>query len=68
MATRRGLERLLEEAMGAGDVARGDAASLARAVEVTVAGSLLVWAMHEEGAAVDWVLREVDRVLSLPGV
>lgn len=64
VATRRGLETLLAEAMSRGDLAAGDAAALARAVEVTVAGSLLVWAMHEEGAAVDWVLREVDRVLS----
>ncbi len=35
----------------------------ARAVEVTLNGSLMTWAIHREGTAADWLLADLDRVL-----
>jgi AcrR family transcriptional regulator len=63
-ATRRELQRLLREAIAAGELdADADAAALARAIEVTVSGSLMTWAVHQEGSAVNWVRQDVEGVL-----
>jgi AcrR family transcriptional regulator len=51
-ATRQELNSLVEEAIAKGELKRGtDAGRLARTVEVTVGGSLLTWAFHQEGSA-----------------
>jgi AcrR family transcriptional regulator len=51
-ATRRELGVLLDTAVRRGELRRGtDVLALARAVEVTVGGSLLAWAFHQEGSA-----------------
>lgn len=66
-ATRRAIEKLLEEAVTTRELPRNvDPASLARAVEVTLNGSLMTWAIHREGTAADWLLADLDRVLGLP--
>ena len=63
-ATRRELQRLVREARDAGEL-RGplDVAAIARAVEVTIAGSLMSWAVHQEGTAAAWVRHDVDAAL-----
>jgi AcrR family transcriptional regulator len=63
-ATRRELQRLVRDAVGAGELESGvDAAALARIIEVTVSGSLMSWAVHQEGPAVSWVRQDLDAVL-----
>lgn len=63
-ATRRELQRLVEEAVIAGELRPDvDASVLARTIEVTVSGSLMTWAVYQEGAAVSWVREDLDAVL-----
>jgi AcrR family transcriptional regulator len=51
-ATRRELQRLVLEAIEAGELKpTADAAALARGVEVIVGGSLMAWALYQEGSA-----------------
>ena len=63
-ASRRELQRLLEDAAAAGEIDRHvDPAALARAIEVTVSGSLMSWAIHQEGTCRDWVRHDLDMLL-----
>jgi AcrR family transcriptional regulator len=63
-ATRRELQRLVREAAEAGELRQPlDAVALARAIEVTVTGSLMSWAVHQEGTAMAWVQQDVDATL-----
>jgi AcrR family transcriptional regulator len=64
-ATRREIARLLEAAIGAGEIRRDvDVRALARTVETIVGGSLMSWATYREGQAVDWIVRDLDAVLA----
>jgi AcrR family transcriptional regulator len=64
IATRRALRVLLDEAVTAGELAPGvDTAALARAVEVTIGGSLLSWAFYQDGTAAKWVRQDLDVLL-----
>lgn len=64
-ASRRELHRLITEAMAQGELGKAvDAAALARAIEITVGGSLMAWAVHQEGKATNWVRHDLDAVLS----
>jgi hypothetical protein len=40
-----------------------DAAVVARALDVTVTGSLMTWAIFQEGTAVAWVQHDVEAAL-----
>ncbi|HEX9941457.1 MAG TPA: TetR/AcrR family transcriptional regulator [Thermoanaerobaculia bacterium] len=63
-ATRAGFRDLLEEAVAAGELAPGvDAGALARAVEVTLSGSLMTWAFYREGSLSDWMRADLDALL-----
>jgi AcrR family transcriptional regulator len=63
-ASRRELQRLIEEAVRARElVASTDAAALARAIEVTVGGSLMAWAVHQEGTATSWMAHDMEMLL-----
>jgi AcrR family transcriptional regulator len=63
-ATRLALRGLLEEAVLAGELAPDvDTAALARAVEVTLSGSLLTWAFYQDGPAVSCVRQDLDVLL-----
>jgi hypothetical protein len=63
-ATRAAVRGLLDEAAACGELAPGvDTAALARAVEVTLSGSLLTWAFYQEGPAVKWVRHDLDALL-----
>ena len=64
-ATREGLLELLEEAVAAGELARGtDVRSLARTVEIAINGALFTWAFYREGTAARFMRDAVDAVLA----
>lgn len=63
-ASREALRGMVADAVAAGELPPGiDAAAVARAVEVTVSGSLMAWAFHQEGPAAEWVRHDLDAVL-----
>jgi hypothetical protein len=63
-ATRRELRRLARAAVAAGELrSDADPARVARAVEVTVSGSLVAWAVHSEGSAASWMRHDLDTAL-----
>ncbi|AMY07012.1 Bacterial regulatory protein, tetR family [Luteitalea pratensis] len=63
-AARGEIETLLEAAIAARQLRPGvDVQALARIVEVVISGSLMTWATYREGAAADWIARDVDAVL-----
>ena len=63
-ATRAALRDLLEEAVAAGELAPTvDTGALARAVEVTLSGSLMTWAFYHDGPATKWVREDLDALL-----
>ena len=67
-ATRRSLAALVREAAEAKELPGGtDAAALARAVEVTLNGSLMSWAVHREGSAERFLLADLDALLARAG-
>ena len=64
-ATRRGIERLLRSAVEAGELsATADARRLAVTVETVISGSMLTWAIYQDGTCRRWMRREVDQVLA----
>lgn len=64
-ATRREFERLLGEAVSAGELRPDiDARALARGVETVFGGALMSWATYREGKAADFIARELDTLLS----
>jgi len=64
-ATREALRELLDEAVAAGELARGtDTKALARTVEVALNGGLLTWAFYLEGSATRFVREAVDAVVA----
>jgi AcrR family transcriptional regulator len=63
-ATRAIYRTLLDEALAAGTLARGtDTGALARAVDVSISGSLMTWAVYQEGPAAAWIRTDLDAVL-----
>ena len=63
-ATRRELQRLVDEGVQQGALKKTvDAARLARAIEITVGGSLMAWAVYQEGKATTWMRRDLDALL-----
>jgi AcrR family transcriptional regulator len=66
---RRHVQDLLDEARGKGELPRStDAAALARTVEVTYHGALVVWTVEHKGKAEDAVLQALEGVLpAAPG-
>lgn len=64
-ATRAGLQRLLEAAVKAGELARNlEPAQLARSVEATLSGSMLTWAFYRQGTAAQWIRTDLEAVLA----
>ena len=64
-ATGAELRRLLERAVAAGELLpTADPVALARAVQVTVSGSLMVWAFSREGSAARHVRTDLDALLA----
>jgi AcrR family transcriptional regulator len=57
------IQRLLDEAIAAGELAAGDSARLAQAVYTTYNGALLTWAIDGQGTLADWLQGDVNEVL-----
>jgi len=57
------LERLLREAVKAGELARCETRRIARTLLALASGSLLHWAIYRTGNARDWLARDVETVL-----
>jgi AcrR family transcriptional regulator len=63
-ATGVALRELLDASVAAGElVSSVDTGGLARAVQVTLSGSLITWAFEREGSAADWMRTDLDAVL-----
>jgi len=61
--TQQGLVTLIRDAIAAGELVRCDAARLARALQATMSGSLLGWAIVREGTLRRWMRRDFETVL-----
>ena len=57
------IRALLDAAIEAGELAPCDAARLARAIQVTLNGSLLTWAVFREGTVGDWIREDLETLL-----
>ena len=63
-ATRKEIQALLKDAVAARELkAATDTAALARAVEVTLTGSLFTWAFHQDGTALQWLRHDLQKLL-----
>lgn len=63
-ATRVRYERLLADAVAAGDLRAGtDVQVLARLIEVTLGGSFLAWTIYREGPAAEYLRADLDATL-----
>jgi AcrR family transcriptional regulator len=63
-ASRRELQRLVEDAIDQRELDGSvDPGALARAIEVTVGGSLMAWAIHQEGTCGAWVGQDFEALL-----
>jgi AcrR family transcriptional regulator len=63
--TRAGLERLVAEAVAAGELASAtDAPALARTIEAVLGGSMLTWAIYREATAERWMRDDLEAVLA----
>jgi AcrR family transcriptional regulator len=64
-ATRAGLQRLIEAATVAGELAGNvKPSALARTIEATLNGSMLTWAFYREGRAAQWIRTDLESVLA----
>jgi AcrR family transcriptional regulator len=60
----RAIRGLLEDAVALGELAREtDVDTLTRAVIAILGGSLLAWAVRQEGTAANWMREDLDAVL-----
>jgi AcrR family transcriptional regulator len=60
---RAGIRALVSDAIEAGELADGDARRLASALQATLNGSLLAWAVHRKGDLAAWLRRDLATVL-----
>jgi AcrR family transcriptional regulator len=62
--TRRALQRFVQDAVDARELRSDtDTGMLARGIETMVSGSLMAWALYQEGTAAAWVRRDLDAIL-----
>jgi AcrR family transcriptional regulator len=57
------IRELLEEAVKAGELTRCDTEKLARAVQVTLGGGLIAWAIERAGTAAEWLHDDLEALL-----
>ena len=63
--TRASFREWLDEAVAEGELGEGtDTAALARLVEAGIGGSLLSWAVWQEGSAAAWVREDLEALLA----
>jgi len=58
-----GLYALVKDGIAAGELIKCDAGRLARALQATLNGSILGWAIHRDGAMAAWIRRDLRTVL-----
>jgi hypothetical protein len=63
-ATSKAIEGLLNDAIRARELRKCDTAAVARLLQAAAHGSMLAWAVFQEGTAVEWVRRDIDLVLA----
>jgi AcrR family transcriptional regulator len=63
-AARAELQGFLDAAVQAGELVPCDTRRLARAVGAVLGGGLLAWAIEREGAAADWLRRDLETLLA----
>jgi hypothetical protein len=62
--TRRALRKLIADACTAGELSQDvDPEALARAVEVTLSGSMMAWAFYRRGTAARWIRADLEATL-----
>ena len=61
--TRAGIRALVRDAIAAGELRRCHSGRLASAIQATLNGSLLNWAVHREGALVPWIRNDLLTLL-----
>ena len=59
-----GYRALLKDAIAAGELRPHDTARMARAINALAAGSVINWAIFQEGPADKWVRRDVETLLA----
>ena len=62
--TRAGIRALVRDAISAGELRRCDPGRLASALQATLNGSLLSWAIHRTGKPAVWIRRDLQAVLA----
>jgi len=63
-ATRHELHKLIRDAVAGGELAAGtNVRQLARTIEAVIGGSLLGWALHQDGPAAKWLRDDLNAVL-----
>jgi AcrR family transcriptional regulator len=60
---RAGIRALIRDAMAEGELMRGNPGSLAGAVQATLNGSMVTWAVHRQGSLAAWLRRDLRAVL-----
>jgi AcrR family transcriptional regulator len=62
-ASRAEVRAILDAAVKAGELAPCDTERLSRAVQVTLGGGLLAWAIEREGTAAEWLRADLETLL-----
>ena len=63
-ATRAELQKLIKEAITAGELVRStDPRQLARTIEAIIGGSMMSWAHYQEGTAAKWIRDDLNAIL-----
>jgi AcrR family transcriptional regulator len=62
-AARGELRAILDAAVKAGELVACDTERLARAVQVTLGGGLIAWAIEREGTAAEWLRDDLEALL-----
>jgi AcrR family transcriptional regulator len=62
--THDGLRALVADAVRAGELSGADPDRLASALQATINGSLLAWAIHRDGELASWIRRNLETVLA----
>jgi AcrR family transcriptional regulator len=64
-ATRAGLQRLVEAALEAGELASDvKSRQFVRTIETVLSGSLITWGFYREGTAAQWMRTDLEAVLA----
>lgn len=59
-----GFRALLDDAVSERELVRCDTARLARALHAASSGSMLTWAILQEGSAADWMRKDMEALLT----